>query len=379
QSSADFTVTPDTAAPSSGSIDYPDGYASGPITITTDPGTDGGSGLDPALAQLERRTGPLGGGAGCGTFGPWAPATSPDTVADGTCAMYRFRVSDRVGNETIYTSPNVAKADSTAPAVTLNDPGANLRQTVSLEADASDTGSGIDSVAFQISAEGSGTWVTVASASSPPFTATFDTSSVTDGLYDFRAVAQDGAGNSTISDVVAARRIDNTPPTATLDDPGSLVRGTVALGSSTDDMGGSGIASIAYQESPAGAGTWSDVPSSWDTAAGPDGLFDLRVVATDRAGNTGVSAERTNVRVDNTAPTVSLASPGANVSGTVTLDATADDAGGSGVASVVYEYAPAGTSAWVPTPAAWDTTLVSDGLYDLRATATDRAGNTAIS
>src|SRR6185437_11293254 len=105
----------------------------------------------------------------------------------------------------------------------------------------------------------------------------------------------------------------------------------------------------------------------------------LRVVATDHAGNTGVSAERTNVRVDNTAPTISLASPGANVSGTVHLDATADDGSGSGVASLVYEYAAAGTSTWTPTPTAWDTTLLPVGLYDLRANATDRAGNAATS
>src|SRR5207253_3075084 len=117
---------------------------------------------------------------------------------------------------------------------------------------------------------------------------------------------------------------------------------------------GSGVDSVLFQASPAGSGTWLDVGSAtstpfttdFDTAARGDGLYDLRVVATDNAGNTGISAERTNVRVDNTAPSVSLASPGANVSGIVTLDATADDGSGSGVDSVTYEFAAAGSIAW---------------------------------
>ncbi len=37
-------------------------------------------------------------------------------------------------------------------------------------------------------------------------------------------------------------------------------------------------------------------------AGTPDGLYDLRVVTTDKAGNTFTSALVTNVRVDNTAP-----------------------------------------------------------------------------
>ena len=113
-----FTVTPDTAAPAGGSVSYPDGYdADGTVTITVDAGTDALSGVDASTGVLERRTSALAGGV-CAPFaGGWSAVTSPDTVASGLCAQYRYRVSDRVGNEVIYTLPtSTVKVDLVAPA-----------------------------------------------------------------------------------------------------------------------------------------------------------------------------------------------------------------------------------------------------------------------
>ena len=67
-------------------------------------------------------------------------------------------------------------------------------------------------------------------------------------------------------------------------------------------------------------------------AALADGLYDLRGLATDAAGNTATSAAVTNRRIDNTGPTVSVSDPGAYVHATITVSATAADTG-SGVAS----------------------------------------------
>jgi hypothetical protein len=81
-----------------------------------------------------------------------------------------------------------------------------------------------------------------------------------------------------------------------------------------------------------------------------DGLYDLRVVTTDVAGNVFTSAVVANVRVDNTAPSVSLAlasgavgafktgtvvSFKANAAGSFGLVATLTD-GGSGPASASF-------------------------------------------
>lgn len=84
---------------------------------------------------------------------------------------------------------------------------------------------------------------------------------------------------------------------------------------------------------------------------------------------------------DWTPPTVSLASPGSPVKDVVTLSASAAD-GETGIKNVVISSLAPGGSAWVdicttttaPYTCAWNTKLVADGTYSLRATATDNAG-----
>ena len=113
--------------------------------------------------------------------------------------------------------------------------------------------------------------------------ASWDTTAQADGQYDLRVVTTDNAGNSFTSATITVR-VDNTAPTATMGNPGADLSGTVTLTSTTSD-GGSGIASITYQLSPANANTWTNQAASWNTTGSPDGLYDLRVIAVDNAGN----------------------------------------------------------------------------------------------
>ena len=116
-----------------------------------------------------------------------------------------------------------------------------------------------------------------------------------------------------------------------------------------------------------------------------DGLYDLRAVATDNASNQSFSAVVASRRIDNTAPAVTLTSPGSPIRQTVTLNATSTDAG-SGVAQVVFEYKLSSGSTWTtivsdatsPYSASFTTTGLNN-TYDLRATSTDVAGNVASS
>ncbi|MDX6448958.1 MAG: hypothetical protein QOD08_1421, partial [Gaiellaceae bacterium] len=111
-----FTVTPDTTAPNGGSVGYADAWnTSGSIAIATADGSDGGSGIDASSAVLERDSAAVANGS-CGSFGgSWTPVSSPDTPGNG-CFHYRYRISDNVGNERIYTSANTAMVDTSAPS-----------------------------------------------------------------------------------------------------------------------------------------------------------------------------------------------------------------------------------------------------------------------
>jgi Bacterial Ig-like domain (group 3) len=108
-----------------------------------------------------------------------------------------------------------------------------------------------------------------------------------------------------------------------------------------------------------------------------DGSHSFAVRATDAATNVDPTPASHAWTIDTTAPNVSLADPGAYLRGTVALNASADDGSGSGVASLVIHRSPAGAGTWTNTGASWNTTNVPDGSYDLRARATDNAGNAA--
>src|SRR5207245_10539044 len=128
------------------------------------------------------------------------------------------------------------------PAGTLAGPARYVRGSLTLSSTTADTGSGPASSHYEISAHGANSWTTVASP--------LDTSTKSDGDYDFRVVAFDNAGNFTDS-AAQLVTIDNTAPNAQLDAPASsaIVRGTTVL-SSTDSDATSGVATITYRVAP---------------------------------------------------------------------------------------------------------------------------------
>jgi chitinase len=192
----------------------------------------------------------------------------------------------------------------------------------------------------------------------------------------------------------AAATADGTPPSSVaIADPGSPLRGSVTLSGTAADTG-SGVASLRFEYAPAGASSWTtgctatSAPYSCGlaTTALADGLYDLRAVAIDGAGNATASSVVANRRVDNAVPAVTMGDPGAYLRATATLTATASDAG-AGIASVRIQRGPTGSGTWTdvctattgPYGCALNTATLTDGGYDLRAIATDAAGNAATS
>lgn len=375
----------DNTAPSAALTD-PGSPLTGSVTLSAT-GSDGGAGL--ATLTLAYRA--VGGGSWTTictrTSSPasctWSTAALPDGLYD-----LRAEAVDAAGNagSALVSSRRV---DNTNPTVTMTDPGTPLAGGVTLRSTSADgEGSGVAAVRYEYRPATGLTWSTACTATAAPFSCTWATGTLPDGPYDVRAVATDGVGLSTTSTPVTARVVDNTPPSATLVDPGSPITGTVTLTATATDAT-SGVVSVRFERSPAGAGTWSALCTAtaapytcaWDTRTVADGLYDLRVVATDAAGNQRTSAVVADRRVDNDGPTVALADPGSPVRGSVTLTATASDP--VGVQQVAFQHRAAGASAWTtactdltsPYTCALATTALADGAYELRAVATDTLGH----
>ena len=92
---------------------------------------------------------------------------------------------------------------------------------------------------------------------SAPYSATLDTTGLSDGLYDLRVFTTDAAGNAEATPATVQVRVDNTLPTGNVTFPAdaAAIRGTVALTSNSADAGGSGVDTVQFQRSPIGAGT----------------------------------------------------------------------------------------------------------------------------
>jgi hypothetical protein len=325
--------------------------------------------------------------------------------------------------------PDAAVAQAATATVTLaTTPGTQLLTPIGSSGDVTftvsatglPTGASIASADFQYSPAGQNLWQSAAKTSNGQTFATIDTSGVADlsqmipdGLYDLRAVVTDTGGNTYTSAVLSNRLIANQSPVVNLKlaSPASAVRGTIEL-SASDESGdpyASELGALSFWYSPAGQNKWTEIASGvtadasgnftaqLDTAAKlgdgapvvPDGSYDFRVIGTDTTPEDGLVFDQlplTGVSVDNTPPTVSLDPLASPLQGQVQVTASASDSG-SGVASVRFQYAHAGSDDWADfggaSYAAPYTSLLNtlgalglaNGDYQLRAVATDVAGN----
>ena len=371
--SATTVVTADLSPPTT-TDDAPGGSQSSAVTVTLSPGDGSGSGVASTTYRVD------GGGWHTGTS--VLIAAPSDHSNDGSHTIDYYSV-DNVGNTEAVRHATVT-IDTQPPSGAPVDPGSVLAGTVALaDPSPTDPGAGVASVAFQRSPHGAGTWTTIGTATSAPWSVSFDTTAVSDGQYDLREVISDAAvpANVTTIDLPGPKVIDNTAPASaavTAPAPGAHAGGIVTLSGSASDAT-SGVGQMVFKVNGTVVGTASGTPASvnWDSTSTPDGPVSVTVEAKDVAGNgPTVSSSRTIV-VDNHPPTVALDDPGAAVGGTVLLTTTTS----ADTTQVTFERSPAGAGTWTtiavdgtsPFGASLDTTPLSDGLYDLRAVATDGA------
>jgi hypothetical protein len=178
--------------------------------------------------------------------------------------------------------------------------------------------------------------------------------------------------------------IVNPATGAALNNPTPQVSGTAAAGAGdvTVQILDAGNAVAATFVEATSAGNWLVDVADW--AAGPttqlaDGSYAVKAMqGGDTAGPQGFT-------VDTTKPSGSITAPAAAavVKGLTAVSSNSADAG-SGVQQVVFERSPAGLETWTaidadmsaPYSVDWATGSLVDGSYDLRAVATDLAGNT---
>jgi hypothetical protein len=326
------------------------------------------------------------------TGSPYSCSWNTKNVADGSYDL-RAIATDNAGYQT--TSDTVTTQVANSLLLVLADPGDVVRGSVTLNAAIYNPGILTFGVTVQYLVTGStGAWKTLCTMSlTAPYTCTWNTASgYTQGeSYDLRAVAVSGT-TSVTSAVVSDVLIDNVAPVTALTDPGTPLRGTATFTATASDVDTS-VTSVLIQYQKSGTSTWTTMCTltvdpytcRYDTTKLADGTYSFRSFATDQAGNTTASTAITNRSVDNTVSSVSMEDPGAYLSGTVALNATANST--AGVTSVRIDRAPSGTSTWTtvctdttsPYSCSLNTTTLADGLYDFRATLVDGAGRTTVS
>lgn len=201
----------------------------------------------------------------------------------------------------------------------------------------------------------------------------WNTTEISDGNYTVKLIASDLIGS--VSSTTIWVTVDNTLAHVFIESPreNTKVKGETVV--SVDASDPSGIAWIEFYLN--GEMVYNDTEGmrcwTWNTTRYDDKEYTLKTVAYDTLLNT--NEDQITVTVDNTEPSVSIASPedGTELSGTVNINFTATDDN----LDKVFLYINASMfDVTGETSYEWDTTKVGDGSHTIKLVAYDVAGNT---
>ena len=266
--------------------------------------------------------------------------------------------------------------DAASPSVALGSPGAGpLAGTMSLAATASDN-VGVDRVEFKVRG------VVVATDTSAPFTANFDTKTVADGAAAVVATAFDTSGLSASTSTVNVT-IDNTKPGLTVGGPNGATFGpgttqnwTIAA---TDPTSGlfQVRCSLVTAGSPVSLAPCSGGNVAHSATGKPHGSYVLTVRATDNAGN--VTDVVRTFSIDAIAPETTIDSgveDGATTTATsLTWAMSASEAGSTFECRVFPAALTPGAFAPCSAGASHTAAGFAPGVYTFETRATDAVGN----
>jgi subtilisin family serine protease len=256
---------------------------------------------------------------------------------------------DSTNDDDNFREPLLNLAPATnGPTVSITGPSAGtVSGTVTITADANDDGS-VTQVEFFVD----GNSIAIDNDPAGGWSASWDTSSYSDGPHTVTAVATDNESNTGSDSVTVTVDNFDDPPAVTLTNPtdGSSVSGTVTVTANANDDGS--VREVEFLINGATIGTDSDGSdgwsASWDTTANSDGIYTVTAVATDDGSKS--NSDVVSVSVNNTivsdlmyVSSMEFKKQGPNLSITVTIrrdsdgDGAAEDADAAAAGATISQ------------------------------------------
>nr|WP_231518029.1 BapA/Bap/LapF family large adhesin [Alteromonas stellipolaris] len=290
-------------------------------------------------------------------------------------------ISDEAGNTA--TASDAGSIDTTAPSLTLT-PLEEGNDTTPILSGSTNLAQGSEVTLLVTDSAGNVQTITATVDVDGNFTVDVP-APLAEGAYSVEATASDEAGNSTTV-VDNTGVIDTTAPTLSLDTLAPDSDTTPTISGNTDLPAGATITitvtdnagvSQTFDATVQGDGSFSaDVPNLM-----AEGGYTVTAVAQDPAGNETTATE-TNGSVDTTAPTINLDAQGTGNDTTPTITGSTDLSPGSSVTITVTDSAGAEQTFTAIVDSNGDFSAdvpnaMADGNFNVSATATDAAGNSA--
>jgi subtilisin family serine protease len=308
---------------------------------------------------------------------PYSKTWNATGAAPGSTHILKIEAIDNFNNSTVRTiTVTIAGTDTTPPAADITSPiqGAIVTGPTTIDATASDA-SGINKVRFWVNS-----WYQSFDANAP-YSKSYNFTNAAPGVYTLTIEAIDNGGLSTVKTITVTKAsTDTTQPATDITSPvqGATVTGPTTINATASDA--SGINKVRFWVNSWYQGFDATAPfsKSYDFTSAAPGVYTLKIEAVD---NTGLSTVKTitvtRPSTDTTLPTASITGPaeGATVSGTVTISATASDAGGIQKVRFWVDSTYMGFDAAAAYEKSWDTTTWANGVHTIKVQAVDLSNN----
>ena len=292
--SVTVTVSNDTTAPT---VSMTAPAAGSTVSATVTVSADASDNVGVAGVQFKLDGANLGAEV---TAAPYNVSWNTTTTANGSHSLTAV-ARDAAGNTatSVAVAVTVSNVDATPPTVAITAPvnGATVAgSSVAVSATASDN-IAVVGVQFQLDGVNLGAEDTAA-----PYSISWNTGTVANGVHSLAAIARDGAGNTATSAVTVTVNNDLIAPTVSITAPaaGSTATGTVTVSATASDN----VAVVGVQFLVDGTATGAEVTTApyqlaWNSASVANGSHTLSARARDAAGNqttsSGVTVTVSNV------------------------------------------------------------------------------------